>query len=208
MCIRDRINTKHGKSGKIKIDIKAQTTYNMRTITPEFEDGISYANLLNESRITRNYEPVYQPEELEILKNGLDPDLYPNVDWMDLLLRKGSWQHRVNLNLSGGGSTARYYASISYLDEEGMYNTDKALKDDYNTNANYRRYNYRLNTDIDITKTTLLKLGVSGWLSKRNSPGLGDADVWGELFGYTAIRTPLLYSNGRVPAVGLSLIHI
>lgn len=85
------INTKHGKSGKIKIDIKAQTTYNMRTITPEFEDGISYANLLNESRITRNYEPVYQPEELEILKNGLDPDLYPNVDWMDLLLRKGSW---------------------------------------------------------------------------------------------------------------------
>ena len=45
-------------------------------------------------------------------------------------------------------------------------NTDKALKDDYNTNANYRRYNYRLNTDIDITKTTLLKLGVSGWLSK------------------------------------------
>ena len=134
------INTKHGKSGKIKIDIKAQTTYNMRTITPEFEDGISYANLLNESRITRNYEPVYQPEELEILKNGLDPDLYPNVDWMDLLLRKGSWQHRVNLNLSGGGSTARYYASISYLDEEGMYNTDKALKDDYNTNANYRRY--------------------------------------------------------------------
>lgn len=121
---------------------------------------------------------------------------------MDLLLRKGSWQHRVNLNLSGGGSTARYYASISYLDEEGMYNTDKALKDDYNTNANYRRYNYRLNTDIDITKTTLLKLGVSGWLSKRNSPGLGDADVWGELFGYTAIRTPLLYSNGRVPAVG------
>ena len=196
------INTKHGKSGKIKIDIKAQTTYNMRTITPEFEDGISYANLLNESRITRNYEPVYQPEELEILKNGLDPDLYPNVDWMDLLLRKGSWQHRVNLNLSGGGSTARYYASISYLDEEGMYNTDKALKDDYNTNANYRRYNYRLNTDIDITKTTLLKLGVSGWLSKRNSPGLGDADVWGELFGYTAIRTPLLYSNGRVPAVG------
>ena len=26
------INTKHGKSGKIKIDIKAQTTYNMRDV--------------------------------------------------------------------------------------------------------------------------------------------------------------------------------
>ena len=84
-----------------------------------------------------------------------------------------------------------------------MYNnTDKALKDDYNTNANYRRYNYRLNTDIDITKTTLLKLGVSGWLSKRNSPGLGDTDVWGELLAIPPFVPPLLYSNGRVPAVG------
>ena len=196
------ITTKHGKAGKININAKVETSYNTRTITPEFADGYTYARMMNESRITRNKEPIYQDDELELLRLGLDPDLYPNVDWMDLLLRKGSWQHRVNLNLSGGGSTARYYASISYLDEEGMYNTDKALKDDYNTNANYRRYNYRLNTDIDITKTTLLKLGVSGWLSKRNSPGLGDADVWGELFGYTAIRTPLLYSNGRVPAVG------
>lgn len=33
-----------------------------------------------------------------------------------------------------------------------MYNTDESLKDDYNTNAAYHRWNYRLNTDIDITK--------------------------------------------------------
>ncbi|MCS2969004.1 hypothetical protein NXW94_30540 [Bacteroides ovatus] len=56
-------------------------------------------------------------------------------------MRKGSWQHRVNLNLSGGG-LLHGITPISYLDEEGMYNTDKALKDDYNTNANYRRYNF------------------------------------------------------------------
>lgn len=31
---------------------------------------------------------------------------------------------------------------------------------------------------------------------------MGDSDVWGELFGYTPIRTPVLYSNGYVPAVG------
>lgn len=196
------ITTKHGKAGKINITAKAETTYNMRTITPEFEDGVRYANFLNEARITRNYEPVYQPEELKIISLGLDPDLYPNVDWMDLLLKGGAWQHRVNLNMNGGGNTARYFVSFSYLDEQGMYNTDSSLKGDYNTNADYRRYNYRMNTDIDITKSTLLKLGVSGYLSKRNSPGLGDADVWGELFGYTPIRTPVLYSNGYVPAVG------
>ena len=46
----------------------------MRTITPEFENGVNYANFLNEARITRNYEPVYQPEELDIIRLGLDPD--------------------------------------------------------------------------------------------------------------------------------------
>lgn len=41
------ITTKHGKAGKINITAKAETTYNMRTITPEFENGVNYANFLN-----------------------------------------------------------------------------------------------------------------------------------------------------------------
>ena len=195
------ITTKHGKAGKINIDAKVETTYNTRTITPDFVDGFTYANLMNEARITRNQAPIYQPEELEILRLGLDPDLYPNVDWMDLLLKDGAMSYRANLNMSGGGTTARYYVSASYLEEHGMYNTDETLQKDYDTNANYKRWNYRMNTDINITKTSVLKVGVSGSLDKQNSPGSGD-DIWGELFGYTPIRTPILYSNGYVPAVG------
>ena len=196
------ITTKRGKAGKIKIDAKVETTYNTRTVTPKFEDGFTYASLMNESRITRNNEAVYKPEELDILRLGLDTDLYPNVDWMDMLLKDGAWSNRINLNMSGGGTTARYFVSASYVKEDGMYNTDESLKDDYNTNAAYHRWNYRLNTDIDITKTTLLKVGVAGFLSKRNSPGLGDGDVWGELFGYNPIKTPVMYSNGYIPAIG------
>ena len=45
---------------------------------------------MNESRITRNNEAVYKPEELDILRLGLDTDLYPNVDWMDMLLKDGA----------------------------------------------------------------------------------------------------------------------
>lgn len=196
------ITTKRGKSGKINIDAKVETTYNTRTITPEFVDGFTYANLINEARITRNFEPIYQPEELEILRLGLDPDLYPNVDWKDTLLKDGAMTYRANLNLNGGGSTARYFVSASYIDEGGMYKTDKGLKDDYNTNANYKKWNYRLTTDIDITKTTLLSVGVSGSLAKRNSPGIGDNTIWDSLFGYSAIKTPIMYSNGYVPAIG------
>ncbi|MGH2623125.1 MAG: SusC/RagA family TonB-linked outer membrane protein, partial [Sphingobacterium sp.] len=190
------ITTKRGKEGKINISIKDETIYNSRTITPEFEDGLTYASLLNEARITRNFEPIYQPEELELLRLGLDPDLYPNVDWQDLLLKDGAMTYRANLNMSGGGSTARYFVSGSYIDEGGMYKSDETLREDYNTNANFKRFNYRLNTDIDVTKSTLLKVGVSGSLDKRNSPGLGDNDFWGVLFGYSPIRTPIMYSNG------------
>ncbi len=196
------ITTKRGKAGKVNIEVKIENSYNTRTITPDFVDGNTYANLLNESRITRNQAPIYQPEELEILRLGLDPDLYPNVDWKGLLLKDGAMSRRANLNINGGGSTARYYVSASFVEEEGMYNTDSSIRDDYNTNANYMRWNYRLNTDLDVTKTTLLKVGVSGSLAKRNSPGLGDDDVWGQLFGYSPIRTPIEYSNGFVPAIG------
>ena len=196
------ITTKRGKDGKININFKDETIYNTRTITPEFEDGFTYANLLNESRITRNFEPIYQPEELEILRLGLDPDLYPNVDWQKLLLKDGAMTYRANLNLNGGGSTARYFVSGSYVDEGGMYNTDKTLRDDYNTNANYKRFNFRLNADINVTKSTIVKLGIATSLDKRNSPGLGDNDFWGVLFGYSPIRTPITYSNGYIPAIG------
>lgn len=196
------ITTKHGKAGKVNISAKVETSYNNRTITPQFVDGNTYAALANEARVTRNMGVLYQPEEMEILRLGLDPDLYPNVDWMDVLLKDGAWSYRADVNLSGGGSTTRYFASASYVEDEGMYKTDETLRNDYNTNANYRRWNYRLNVDMDITKTTLLKIGISGSLAKRNSPGLGDNDVWGELFGYNAISTPMLYSNGRFPALG------
>ena len=195
------ITTKHGKAGKINITAKAETTYNMRTITPEFENGVNYANFLNEARITRNQEPIYSPGELEILRRGLDPDLYPNVDWMGMLLRDGAMQYRANLNLNGGGSTARYFVSVSYLQENGMYNTDEALRKDYNTNTNAGTWNYRLNTDIDITKTTLLKVGVSGSLRKWNEPGLS-RDIWKSLMYQNPISIPVMYSNGYVPAYG------
>ena len=197
------IITKRGSDGKIKINFKDEFIYNTRTITPDFEDGVTYANLLNESRITRNQGPIYQPEELEILRLGLDSDLYPNVNWKDLLLKDGAKTYRANLNMSGGGPTSRYYVSGSYVNEGGMYETDESLKDDYNTNANYKRWNYRLNADFNVTNTTVAKIGVAGSLSKRNSPGLGDADFWGALFGYSPIRTPVIYSNGYVPSIGV-----
>lgn len=197
------ITTKHGQQGKIKVNAKFETSYNTRTQTPEFVDGLTYARLLNEANITRSKGTYFTPTELELFATGLDPDLYPNVNWKNLLLKPGAWSYRANVNISGGGPYARYYASVSYTEDEGMYKTDNTLRDRYSTNANYRRWNYRVNLDIDATPTTLIRIGTSGDLSLRNAPGYGDGDVWSSLFGYNAILTPIMYSNGYVPMINM-----
>ena len=192
------INTKRGKEGKINIDAKVEGFYSTFTKAPEFVDGYTYASMANEARLTRNQEALYSPSELELFRTQLDPDRFPDVDWMDMVLRDGAWSSRATLNMRGGGKTARYFVSGSYQDQQGMYKTDKSLKD-YNTNAHFRKWTYRMNVDIDITKTTLLKVGVSGSLRKQNDTGSGTDNLWTVLMGYNSIMMPAEYSDGKIP---------
>jgi TonB-linked SusC/RagA family outer membrane protein len=194
------VTTKRGESGKINISTKAEYSYNTRTRTPEFVDGYTYATLANEARLTRNQEALYTPTELDIIKYNLDPDVLPNVDWKDVLLRDGASIYRANINIDGGGATTRYFVSGSFLNEEGMYKSDAALKD-YKTNANLNRWNYRANVDIDITPTTVLRTGVGGFFESQNKAGLA-GDIWGSIGGFTPNSTPVIYSDGRIPAMG------
>lgn len=196
------ITTKRGKEGKVNIDVKMEGGYNTRTRTPEFVDGITYANMLNEALVTRNQEPRYTATEIGILNQGLDPDLYPNVDWKDVLLRDDAWTERANINISGGGSTARYFVSVGFLNQGGMYNVDEGLKKDYNTNANLNRWNYRMNADLNVTKTTLVSVGIGGSLDLQNTPGMSNDDIWGSITGQNPVSIPLMYSDGKIPTTG------
>ena len=188
------INTRRGKEGKININAKAEGFYSMLTKTPEFVDGYTYASMANEAKAARNQAPIYSDTELELFRTGLDPDRFPSVDWMDVMMRDGAWSSRVSLNMTGGGKTARYYVGGSFQDQQGMYKSDRSLKN-YNTNANYRKWTYRMNVDIDITKTTLLKVGISGSLRKQNDPGSGTDNIWTVLMGYNPIMMPVTYSR-------------
>ncbi|MDA3854085.1 MAG: TonB-dependent receptor, partial [Bacteroidales bacterium] len=196
------ITTRRGDAGKPNINVKTEYGYKTRTRTPEFADGNVYAALANEARVTRNLEPIYTGNELDILRLGLDKDLYPNVDWNNVMLRDYANQYRTTIDLSGGGTTARYFVSGSYVNEGGMYKSDDALTD-YNTNANYSRWNYRTNVDMNVTKSTLLSIGVAGFLEKRNLPGLGDEqNLWHSIIGQSPVSIPVTYSNGLIPAFG------
>ncbi|TYR38484.1 TonB-dependent receptor [Sphingobacterium phlebotomi] len=193
------INTKRGKDGKVDINAKTEGFLSSFTKLPDFVDGYTYASMANEAKTTRNQEPLYSAAELEILRLGLDPDLLPDVDWMDVLMRDAAYSQRHVLNFRGGGNTARYYLSGGYQDQQGMYKVDKALKD-YNTNTNFKRYTYRLSVDMDVTKSTLIRAGVSGSLRTRNDPGIGTDAIWTSLMGYNPVIFPITYSDGKIPS--------
>ncbi|MEA4917012.1 TonB-dependent receptor [Proteiniphilum sp.] len=195
------INTKRGNEGKVEVNAKSEYTWTTRTRTPKFADGLTYASMANEARVSRNQRPIYSDQELMMIGEQLDPDIYPNVDWMDLLLKDGAPTYRASLSVKGGGSKARYYLSGSFLDEGGMYHVDKNMKQ-YDTNANYQRYNYRMNIDMNITETTLIQVGIGGALEKTNRSGaINTDDIWYSIFGYNPITLPIMYSNGYVPVM-------
>lgn len=194
------ITTKRGKNAKVQVTGKSEYTWTTRTMTPKFVDGLTYASMANEARISRNQKAIYSDQELMMIGEQLDPDIYPNVDWMNLLLKDGAPTYRASVSVNGGGSRARYHLSGSFLDEGGMYHVDKTMKE-YNTNANYQRYNYRLNIDMDLTTSTLIQVGIGGALEKTNHAGAASDYIWHSLFGYNPITMPVMYSNGYVPVI-------
>ncbi|MFZ4861062.1 SusC/RagA family TonB-linked outer membrane protein [Sphingobacterium sp. Mn56C] len=195
------ITTKQGEAGKAKINMEAIRGYNTRSRTANYVDGITYMNLANEAKQARFQNPLFSDVEKQILSHQLDPDLYPNVNWWDYVLKDGAKNQTYRLNIAGGGSTARYFISGAYYNEDGMYKTDDVINT-YNTNVNYGRYNYRANVDVNVTKTTLVRLGVSGFLTNQNRPGTNTGDIWGSLSEFTPLTIPVKYSNGSIPTYG------
>lgn len=199
------VTTKRGKEGKVNINFKAEYGISSSAIEREFVDAETYASLANEARMSRYQDPVYDASDLEIIKYNLDPDLYPNVDWHDTVLKKSTSTAKASLNISGGGSTVRYYISGSYYKQGGLYKD--STQDDYGTSTNYKRYNFRINTDINITKTTILEAGLGGWVVDQNKPGAtvnadgNSDDFWRSISLMTPISVPLRYSNGQLPLV-------
>lgn len=192
------ITTKKGHKGKVKINAKFTYGYDIRGEIPEYVDGYQYARLANEARIGRYESPMFTDQELDIVQHGLDRDLFPNVDWQDLMLKGGASNMNANINFSGGGDNVRYYVSGSYYKQDGIYKTNNSLND-YNTNSTYERFNYRANIDMNITSSTLLKVGIGGFLINRTQPGTMVDDIWGSLASTTPLSVPRMYSNGLTP---------
>lgn len=194
------ITTKRGEKGKVKINVKAGFDWNTPVKVPEYASGYDWARLANEALVGRYENPLYTNEELDIIQHGLDPDLYPNIDWRDLMLKKGAPSYYANISFSGGSDNVRYFVTGRYTGENGRYRTSSS-ENKYNTNSTYERWNYRTNVDMNLTRTTVLSVGVGGWLVNRTSPSSSSGDIWQSFASYTPVTAPRKWSTGQWPIV-------
>ena len=145
------ITTKRGEKGKVKINVKTGFSWNTPVKVPEYANAYDWASLANEALEGRYESPLYTSEEMNIIRYGLDSDLYPNVDWRDLMLKSGAPSYYANINFSGGSDNVRYFVSGQYTSEDGRYRTSSS-ENKYNTNTTYERWNYRANVDMNLTR--------------------------------------------------------
>jgi TonB-linked SusC/RagA family outer membrane protein len=195
------ITTKKGESGKLQITARTNFTLSHLNRVPQYLRAYDYAKLANEARVVRGDAPLYNNVELDIIKDGLDPDIYPDVNWQDEILNRNSFKQTYYVSARGGGEVARYFLSLGMTDETAAYKQDKNSV--YSSNVGYNTYNYRTNLDINLTKSTSVYFGVDGYLSILNEPGTANTDyIWNAQSQINPLSFPTKYSNGLLPARG------
>lgn len=189
------ITTKKGVAGKPKISLKAETGLTGFTVRPKMLDGINYMKLYNEAEYNMGNPAKYSDEIIEKTASGLDPYIYPNVNWIDQVYRKSSSLTNANVNVSGGSESVRYYISSSFYDQEGPYRT-ASLKG-YNPNLNFKRYDFRSNIDANVTKTTTLQLNLDAMLVNTRYPGIPAGLLWYDAYATSPVAFPVRYPGGK-----------
>lgn len=104
-----------------------------------------------------------------------NPLAYPDTDWVDMLIKDVALQTQHNFSISGGTRGVRYFASLGVLTQDGLF---KSFEKEYDGNFKYNRYNYRINLDLDLTKTTLMRMNLGGRVNDKRTPNYeGSSDI-------------------------------
>ena len=195
------VTTRGGIVGKPQINIKFEAGMVQPTKIPDMIDAVQFAEMYNAAA---GYD-FYSKKDIQMFRDGSDPDLHPNIDWVDRLYKDYSFNQRVNVNISGGGSTAKYYISGGFYNEDGLFKADNMKE--YNTSVFYRRFNFRSNVEVQLHKYTKLNVNLATTFERKNEPGssaTGANGIWGYALKTAANAFPDVYSNGYLagPASG------
>ncbi|RYG18414.1 MAG: TonB-dependent receptor, partial [Chitinophagaceae bacterium] len=166
------VTTTRGKIGAPRISTQFEYGLSQLTRRPEYLGAYEAASLINEAQVnTNNLNPnpsfvrTFSDEDLELYRTGADPYGHPNNNWSDLLLKDFAPQIRATFNVTGGTEKAKYFVSLGYLNQGGQI---KDYSEDLNSKYYYKRYNYRSNVDLKVTKTLDVKFDLFGNVDETN----------------------------------------
>lgn len=194
ILITTRKGSKEAGHMSFTAEVGAQTPLKM----PQGLNAFDYATLYNEAYANDpnnvGKPPIYSSTDLTAYKNGTDPIGHPNVDWKNTVLKDYSVYSRYNLNIGGSGSSYRYFLSLDYLNQGGIF--QQSSINAYSTNADYKRYNVRGNVEVNIDKHLAVSLNVFGRIQDQNEPGPGSATVFSNLLNTPSNAYPVYNPNG------------
>ena len=191
------VTTKSGKKGKLKITTRLETQISTPTKILEFVDGVEYMNLYNYAVRTRDVQGVtsdaYLMEKIENTRKGVDPMLYPNVDWYGMMFKNAAINTKATVTASGGGEVAQYYLSAAYTHENGLLKVPSV--NNYNNNISINRYNIRANIDVNLTKTTKAAVKVYTLLDRSNTPAASTSNLFDQIMRANPVDFPAFYDK-------------
>ncbi|MGJ1411547.1 SusC/RagA family TonB-linked outer membrane protein [Sphingobacterium thalpophilum] len=207
------VTTKRGNEGKPNVQLSYENAINEPTRLPEYPNSVDYfryyrRGLINDGRYSE--AEVYTDEYISRYDRSINWDpalqyeyLYPSVNWLDYMLKDLSWRRTANVNVTGGADRFKYFVSGSYMNENGIYAHDDAIKE-YNIQANEQRFNFRSNIDLKISDIFNAELGLATIVRNRNYPTPTSTDFFTSLKYTAPYEMPVFNPDGSIaePARG------
>lgn len=188
------VTTKEGQEGQAKLSFRFENSISAPVRDTKVADPITFMKLHNEAIRTR--DPLaalpYLDSDIAAREAGLNPYVYPVVDWKDMLFRDFTMNQRGNLNLSGGGKVARYYVALSYARDNGILSVDPV--NSFNNNIQLNKYTVRSNVNINVTPTTKLDVRISGTFDDYQGPLDGGSQMYSKAIKANPVLFPATYA--------------
>lgn len=204
------VTTKRGKVQAPTISLTANFQMQSPTRRDTYLDSYNSVVLLEEALANDNQPSQYSEADIEMFRKSCNGELtgsdewlsqqYPNVDWYDEILKKSTPAQRYNVNIQGGTKRMRYFTSLEYYNQGGLYKDINNYEYGQSGQVNFKRYSFRANFDFDFTKRFTASINFGTRFEERRGPNITDNTTYNEVF-YELNHAPgwlypVKYKNG------------
>ncbi len=187
------VTTKEGQEGKAKFSARYETSFSQPVSRVKLSDPITYMKMHTEAVKTRDPLGVlpYSNDKINNTGKGLNPNVYPATDWSQLMFKDFTVNHRLNLNISGGGKIARYYVAASVNQDNGIIKVDK--RNNFNNNIDLKKYLLRSNVNVNVTPTTEMIVRLHGTFDDYSGPLDGGTGLYNKVMRTNPVLFPAYF---------------